>query len=85
MPHKIEISDKTYENLREFCRLNDLKRRYPDVNIKSIARILHYSKDSVKEDLFYLKYMQEKGRCFEKMTRDVIGEGAERDAGRMER
>lgn len=25
MPHKIEISDKTYENLREFCRLNDLK------------------------------------------------------------
>ena len=69
----------------EAVRLNDLKRRYPDVNIKSIARILHYSKDSVKEDLFYLKYMQEKGRCFEKMTRDVIGEGAERDAGRMER
>ena len=25
MPHKIEISDKTYEDLREFCRLNDLK------------------------------------------------------------
>lgn len=25
MPHKIEISDKTYEDLKEFCRLNDLK------------------------------------------------------------
>jgi len=25
MPHKIEINDKTYEDLREFCRLNDLK------------------------------------------------------------
>lgn len=25
MPHKIEISDKTYEYLKEFCRLNDLK------------------------------------------------------------
>ena len=25
MPHKVEISDKTYGDLREFCRLNDLK------------------------------------------------------------
>jgi len=25
MPHKIEISDKTYEDLKEFCSLNDLK------------------------------------------------------------
>lgn len=25
MPHKVEISDKTYEDLKEFCRLNDLK------------------------------------------------------------
>ncbi len=25
MPHKIEISDKTYDKLKEFCVLNDLK------------------------------------------------------------
>lgn len=25
MPHKVEISDKTYEDLKEFCNLNDLK------------------------------------------------------------
>ena len=25
MSHKIEISDKTYEYLKEFCRLNDMK------------------------------------------------------------
>ena len=25
MPHKVEISDKTYEDLKEFCSLNDLK------------------------------------------------------------
>ena len=25
MPHKVEISDKTYEKLREYCELNDLK------------------------------------------------------------
>ena len=25
MPHKIEISDKTYEDLKEFCSLNNLK------------------------------------------------------------
>ena len=57
----------------EAVRLNDLKRRYPDTNVRSIARILHYQQDAVKEDLFHLKYMQEEGRCFEKMTRDVLG------------
>ena len=25
MAHKVEISDKTYEDLKEFCKLNDLK------------------------------------------------------------
>lgn len=25
MPHKIEISDKTFEKLKEYCQLNDLK------------------------------------------------------------
>ena len=25
MPHKVERSDKTYEDLKEFCSLNDLK------------------------------------------------------------
>ena len=25
MPHKIEISDKTYDRLKEFCTLNELK------------------------------------------------------------
>ena len=25
MPHKVEISDKTYEDLKEFCSLNGLK------------------------------------------------------------
>lgn len=58
----------------EAVRLNDLKRRYPDTNIRSIAKILKYQQDVVKEDLFHLKYMQEEGRCFEKMTRDVLGE-----------
>lgn len=58
----------------EAVRLNDMKRRYPDTNIRSIARILQYQQDIVKEDLFHLKYMHEEGRCFEKMTRDVLGE-----------
>ena len=25
MPHKVEISDKTYDRLKEYCELNDLK------------------------------------------------------------
>lgn len=27
----------------------------------------------VREDIFHLKYMQQEGRCFEKMTRDILG------------
>ena len=25
MPHKVEITDRTFEDLREYCKLNDLK------------------------------------------------------------
>ena len=58
----------------EALRLNDLKKRYPDSNVQSIAKILHYQQDAVKEDLFHLKYMQKEGRCFEKMTKDLLEE-----------
>lgn len=68
------LEDRYEFHKEEAVRLNDLKRRYPDTNVRSIARILHYQQDAVKEDLFHLKYMQEEGRCFEKMTRDVLGE-----------
>jgi len=27
----------------------------------------------VREDIFHLKYVQQEGRCFEKMTRDILG------------
>ena len=67
------LEDRYVFHKVEAVRLNDLKRRYPDTNVRSIARILHYQQDAVKEDLFHLKYMQEEGRCFEKMTRDVLG------------
>ena len=57
----------------EALRLNRLQKRYPDVKIRSIAKLLHYKPDIVKEDIFHLKYMKEEGRCFEKMTRDILG------------
>jgi len=56
----------------EAVRLNRLQKRYPDVKIRSIAKMLHYKPAIVKEDIFHLKYMQKEGRCFEKMTRDIL-------------
>lgn len=56
----------------EAVRLNRLKKRYPDANIRSIAHLLNYKSSVVKEDIFHLKYMREEGRCFEKMTRDIL-------------
>lgn len=43
MPHKVEISDKTYEDLKEFCNLNDLKiGQYADKLIRDGLMIEMY-------------------------------------------
>ena len=43
MPHKVEISDKTYEDLKEFCVLNDLKiGQYADKLIRDGLMIEMY-------------------------------------------
>lgn len=43
MPHKVEISDKTYEDLKEFCRLNSLKiGQYADKLIRDGLMIEMY-------------------------------------------
>lgn len=56
----------------EAVRLRKLKDRYPDSNIKQIAKLLHRRESSVKEDIFQLKYMNIEGRCFEKLTKDIL-------------
>lgn len=56
----------------EAVRLNQLRQRYPESKIKSIAKVLGYSKAQVEEDIFHLNYMKENGRCFEKLTRDIL-------------
>ena len=42
-------------------------------NIKKIAKLLGYREKEVEEDIFNMGYLKEKGRCFEKFTRDVLG------------
>lgn len=65
--------EERYEfHKNEALRLNRLQKRYPEVKIRSIANLLHYKPAIVKEDIFHLKYMKEEGRCFEKMTRDIL-------------
>lgn len=54
-------------------RLKGLKARYPKSNIKKIAKLLGYREKEVEEDIFNMGYLKEKGRCFEKFTRDVLG------------
>lgn len=55
-------------------RLKGLKARYPKSNIKKIAKLLGYREKEVEEDIFNQIYLKEKGRCFEKFTRDILGE-----------
>lgn len=54
-------------------RLKGLKARYPKSNIKKIAKLLGYREKEVEEDIFNRRYLKEKGRCFEKFTRDLLG------------
>jgi len=54
-------------------RLKGLKGRYPKSNIKKIAKLLGYREKAVEEDIFNVGYLKEKGRCFEKFTRDILG------------
>lgn len=53
-------------------RLKSLKARYPKSNIKKIAKLLGYREKEVEEDIFNMGYLREKGRCFEKFTRDLL-------------
>jgi hypothetical protein len=53
-------------------RLKSLKDRYPKSHIKKIAKLLGYREKTVEEDIFQLNYLREKGRCFEKFTRDLL-------------
>ena len=55
-------------------RLKNLKDRYPKSNIRKIAKLLGYREKVVKEDIFNLHFLKEKGRCFEKFTRDLLEE-----------
>lgn len=53
-------------------RLKSLKARYPKSNVKKIAKLLGYREKEVEEDIFNMNYLREKGRCFEKFTRDLL-------------
>lgn len=56
----------------EAIRLKRLKSRYPKSAIQKIAKLLHKSEYEVCEDLFHNKYLADNGRCFEKLTRDML-------------
>lgn len=71
MPHKIEITDRTYEKLKEFCSLNDLKiGQYADklifdglmIEMYGDVPFTDYRKKIVKEfpvEQFEKEYMQQ--------------------------
>lgn len=56
----------------EAIRLKRLKSRYPKSAIRKIANILGKSEYEIYEDLFHNKYLADNGRCFEKLTRDML-------------
>ena len=53
-------------------RIKKLKDRYPQSKIRKIANLLGLREKEVEEDIFNLQYLKEKGRCFEKFTRDLL-------------
>lgn len=56
----------------EALRIKDLKTKYPDANIKTIATLLGYPFDEVKEDIFGLRFYRDGHRCFSKLRQDML-------------
>lgn len=92
MPHKIEISDKTYEDLKEFCSLNSLKiGQYADKLIHDGLMIEMYGdvpftnyrveiKESFPPEKFRDLYMAdpEPVKAIDKETKDHMIEAMEK-------
>lgn len=56
----------------EALRIKDLKTKYPDANIMTIATKLGYPFDEVKEDIFGLRFIRDGHRCFSKLRQDML-------------
>lgn len=56
----------------EALRWLDLKRKYPDSNLKKIAILLHKTTDEVREDIFGIEFSKTHHRCFDKMKQDIL-------------
>lgn len=69
---RFRLKERYNYHKAEALRLNDLRMRYPDANIASIATLLHIPFDEVKEDIFGLRFVNEQHRCFGKLKRDML-------------
>lgn len=58
----------------EALRLEKLKKNYSKAQIALIAKCLHRSSKSVREDIFNKKSLQENHRCFSKFTLDILNQ-----------
>lgn len=56
----------------EAMRLKQLKAQYPQSARRKIARLLGTTEAKVKEDLFHEHFLNDNGRCFAKLTRDML-------------
>jgi len=56
----------------EALRIKDLKTKYPDANIMTIATMLGYPFDEVKEDIIGLRFIRDGHRCFSKLRQDML-------------
>ena len=65
--------EERYEfHTMEAMRLKKLKTQYPQSARRKIARLLGVSETKVREDLFHEHYLKDNGRCFAKLTRDML-------------
>ena len=83
MPHKIEITDRTYEKLKEYCSLNDLKiGQYDDklifdglmIEMYGDVPFADYKRKIVKEfpvEQFEKEYMQQPTQITDDETEDA--------------
>ncbi len=57
---------------QEALRLRELKAKYPKSTIARISKLLGKPQKDIQEDIFHTKFITDNGRCFAKLTRDIL-------------
>lgn len=69
---KMHLRERYEYHKGEALRLLDLAESYTEHTIPKIAKLLGYSEEQVREDIFGSDFVNDQCRCFKKLRKDIL-------------